>query len=65
MTEYTSIRVPIEAREIAQEAKHENETWADYIKRCAEEPKALMTEEDIEHIAAMKIQNMVVEEALR
>jgi predicted DNA-binding protein len=36
MTEYTSIRIPVEARETAKQSKRDDETWAAFIQRCAE-----------------------------
>jgi hypothetical protein len=37
MTEYTSIRVPETAKEIAAESKADGETWAEFMQRCADE----------------------------
>jgi hypothetical protein len=36
MTEYTSIRVPVETKEIAEESKLDDETWENFIQRCAD-----------------------------
>ena len=38
MTEYTTIRVSKAAKESAQEAKREAETWNDYLQRCTDTP---------------------------
>ena len=39
MTEYdTRIPVTEEGRDIARKAKRDDETWDDYIKRCADNP---------------------------
>ena len=38
MTDYTTIRVSKEAKESAQEAKKDGETWNDYIQRCTDTP---------------------------
>lgn len=67
-TEYTSIRVKKETKEQAAKSKSDRETWDDFILRCVNEPVAIMSQEDIEsiseHIAAMKIRSMVVDDAL-
>jgi hypothetical protein len=36
--EYTGLRVSKAAKQDAEQAKKENETWDDYIRRCAENP---------------------------
>jgi len=36
--EYTSIRVSESAKKWAADAKGENETWDEYIRRCSEHP---------------------------
>ena len=38
MTDYTTIRVSKEAKEAAQEAKRDGETWNEYLQRCTETP---------------------------
>jgi len=38
MTEYTTIRVSKEAKEAAQEAKRDGETWNEYLQRCTDTP---------------------------
>jgi predicted CopG family antitoxin len=37
MTEHTTIRVTKDAKEAADKAKKENETWNEYIQRCTEQ----------------------------
>lgn len=46
--EYTNIRVPVDAWEDASDAKLDSETWADYLRRCADEPPAELTPADVE-----------------
>ena len=36
--EYTAIRVSKQAKEQAEAAKRDGETWDDYIRRCTENP---------------------------
>jgi hypothetical protein len=36
--DYTAIRVSKEAREAAENAKRDGETWDEYIQRCTENP---------------------------
>jgi len=38
MTDYTTIRVTKDAMDKAKDAKHDNETWNEYIQRCTEQP---------------------------
>jgi len=38
MTDYTTIRVSKDAKAKAQESKHDNETWNDYLQRCTDNP---------------------------
>jgi hypothetical protein len=35
MTEYKTMRVPVDAWEDAKEAKEEKETWGEYLQRCS------------------------------
>lgn len=37
-TEYDAIRVSEDAKDAAAEAKRDDETWNDYVRRCAEHP---------------------------
>ena len=41
MTDYTTIRVSKAAKESAQEAKRDGETWNDYIQRCTDTPPSV------------------------
>lgn len=36
--DYTAIRVEPDAKEAAEQAKKDGETWSDYIRRCTENP---------------------------
>ena len=38
MTEYTSIRVTVDAKENAEASKRDGETWNDYLQRCTDNP---------------------------
>ena len=38
MTEYTSIRVTVDAKENAEASKREGETWNEYLQRCTDNP---------------------------
>ena len=38
MTEYTSIRVTVDAKEKAQASKRDGETWNEYLQRCTDNP---------------------------
>lgn len=41
MTDYKTMRVPVEAWEAAREAKREGETWGQYLRRCSDHPPEL------------------------
>jgi hypothetical protein len=36
MTDYTSIRVPVEAKDAASESKRDDETWAEFMQRLSD-----------------------------
>ena len=38
MTEYTSIRVTVDAKEHAEASKRDGETWNEYLQRCTDNP---------------------------
>jgi len=42
MTDYTTIRVTKDAIDKAREAKHDDETWNEYIQRCTEQPPEIV-----------------------
>lgn len=60
MTEWTTLRVPQDAADIAREAKRDGETWGDYLRRCADaEPVVEMTEGDVRRIARDEVEKNV------
>lgn len=59
--EYKTMRVPAPAWEAAKEAKGENETWGEYLYRCADNPRVEMSEDELREI----IREMVADDALR
>lgn len=65
MTEYKTMRVPADAWEVANAARGEDETWGEYLRRCADEPILQMSEADVEDIVDRRIAEKVVDEALR
>jgi hypothetical protein len=36
--DYTTIRVTQAAKDRAEQSKHDDETWSDYIERCTDNP---------------------------
>jgi len=42
MTVDTTIGVSKEAKKAANEAKHDNETWNEYLQRCTDEPPEIV-----------------------
>jgi len=61
MTEWKTMRVPEEAWEQAQQARGDGETWGEYLRRCADERRVEMTEDEVREL----VREMVVGEALR
>lgn len=57
MTDYKNIRVSKEAWHYANEAKHDDETWSDYVLRCGD---IGLTEDDVREI----VREMVTAEGL-
>jgi hypothetical protein len=63
MTEYTSLRVPEDAKAKAADSKQDGETWADFIQRCADEgPRQVevVARDDIDQRLA-RIERMIEE----
>ena len=50
MTEYTSIRVTVDAKEAAETSKRDGETWNDYLQRCTDNPPEVREYVDAEAI---------------
>ena len=50
MTDYTTIRVSKAAKESAQEAKRDGETWNDYLQRCTDTPPSVTKFVDVDDI---------------
>jgi hypothetical protein len=38
MTEYKTLRVPVEAWHDAQQSKQDSETWGEFLQRCSDNP---------------------------
>ena len=55
MTEYTTIRVSKAAKESAQEAKRDGETWNDYIQRCTDTPPSVTEFVPIEDVVGREV----------
>ena len=55
MTDYTTIRVSKEAKESAQEAKRDGETWNDYIQRCTDTPPSVTEFVPIEDVVGREV----------
>ena len=51
MTEYTSIRVTVDAKEAAETSKRDGETWNDYLQRCTDNPPEVREFVDADAIA--------------
>ena len=55
MTEYTTIRVSKAAKESAQEAKRDGETWNDYLQRCTDTPPSVTEFVPIEDVVGREV----------
>ena len=55
MTEYTTIRVSKAAKESAQEAKKDGETWNDYLQRCTDTPPSVTEFVPIEDVVGREV----------
>jgi len=67
MTEHTTIRVTKDAKEAADKAKKENETWNEYIQRCTENSPEIVEFVEAEHsgIDYTELANQVGDEVER
>ena len=55
MTDYTTIRVSKAAKESAQEAKRDGETWNDYLQRCTDTPPSVTEFVPIEDVVGREV----------
>ena len=55
MTDYTTIRVSKAAKESAQEAKRDGETWNDYIQRCTDTPPSVNEFVPVEDVVGREV----------
>ena len=55
MTEYTTIRVSKAAKESAQTAKRDGETWNDYIQRCTDTPPSVTAFVPVEDVVGREV----------
>jgi hypothetical protein len=55
------MRVPEDAWEAAQAARGDDETWGEYLRRCADSPRVEMTEAEV----AAVVRDLVDDDALR
>jgi len=60
MTDWKTMRVPEDAWEQAQDARGPDETWGEYLRRCADAPRVEMSEGEVREL----VREMVVVEAL-
>jgi len=67
MTEHTTIRVTKDAKEAADEAKKDNETWNEYIQRCTENSPEIVEFVEADHVEVdyTELSNQVAEEVER
>lgn len=65
MTEWKTMRVPKDAWEAANEARGDTETWGEYLRRCADEPRIEMSEDELRVLIRDEVHDLVIDEALR
>ena len=61
MTEYTTIRVSKAAKESAQEAKRDGETWNDYIQRCTDTPPSVTEFVPVEDVVGREVSSAQID----
>jgi len=63
VTDKTTIAVSKDAKEKAREAKHESETWNEYLQRCTDEPPEIveLVERGTVKLEATEYQNIADE----
>jgi len=62
MTDYTTIRVSKEAKEAAQEAKRDGETWNEYLQRCTDTPPNVQEFVPVEEVVGREVPQSSVEQ---
>ena len=55
MTDYTTIRVSKAAKESAQEAKRDGETWNEYLQRCTDTPPNVQEFVPVEEVVGREV----------
>jgi hypothetical protein len=63
-TKYTTMRVPKSSWELAAAAKGDNETWGEYLERCANARRVEMTEDEVRRLIREELRDSVIDEAL-
>ena len=61
MTDYTTIRVSKAAKESAQEAKRDGETWNDYIQRCTDTPPSVNEFVPVEDVVGREVPSVQID----
>ena len=62
MTDYTTIRVSKDAKEAAQEAKRDGETWNEYLQRCTETPPNVQEFVPVDEVVGREVPQSSVEQ---
>ena len=62
MTDYTTIRVSKAAKESAQEAKRDGETWNDYLQRCTDTPPSVTEFVPIEDVVGREVPSAQIDQ---
>lgn len=65
MTDWKTMCVPKDAWEAANEARGDNETWGEYLRRCADESRVEMSEDELRVLIRDEVHDLVIDEALR
>ena len=55
MTDYTTIRLSKAAKESAQKAKRDGETWNDYLQRCTNTPPSVTEFVPVEDVVGREV----------
>lgn len=61
MTEWKTMRVPEDAWEAAQAARGDDETWGEYLRRCADAPHVEMSEDEVRAVVRELVDDAALE----
>jgi hypothetical protein len=61
MPEWKTMRVPEDDWEAAQAARGDDETWGEYLRRCADAPRVEMSEDEVRAVVRELVDDAALE----